>query len=237
VRYRASGQPGLAVLGVTPGSSADALGLHSGDRLLAVNGVPLDHAGFDASGRSLAAQQLRDALLGSPDAIALDVARGDREVRLEGSVRVVDLPAYRLDLGTALANVGLAASTEVDGNSSCARISVFDIAPRSQHLYRAVLVAVDGTQPGPTGSDVFRIAPGRHRLTVNEAIDSRQFDSVALRQRDGRQRLRSKELEFVAQPGITYRLAVRLNTDQRNSIRDGAYWEPVIWKETPESCR
>lgn len=238
VRHRAGQDAGLHVLGVTPGGSAAALGLEPGDRLLAVNEVPLLGLGADTEGRSLAASRLREELLRSPDAVDLRIARGGGEQRLRGAVRVVELPAYRLEIGAALANASLAASgAEGDGVSSCGRISVFDIAPRGQQLYKAVLIAVDGELPGPTSSDVFRLSPGVHQLTVAEAIDPRQFGELQRYQRDRSSRDRYKTLEVDVQPGITYRLAARFHLEERNSIRDGAYWEPVIWKETAESCR
>jgi hypothetical protein len=236
VRFRADRDEGLPVLGVTPGGGAANLGVQPGDRIVAVNGESLVGLGADARGRAVAATRLRDGLLARPDAIELRVMRGATETTLTGSVRVVEVPAYRLDLGSALAGVALASTAVADPTSSCGRVSVFDVAPRSQRLYEAVLIAIDGKSPGPGGTDSFRLEPGPHRLTVAEAIDSRQFDAVALRQRDGRQRDRYKELEIVVQPGITYRLAARFHLEERNSIRDGAYWEPVIWRETPERC-
>jgi len=29
---------------------------------------------------------------------------------------------------------------------------------------------------------------------------------------------------------------VRFHPERRNPMRDGHYWEPVIWKESPEAC-
>jgi hypothetical protein len=237
VRHRADADTGLPVLAVTPGGSADRLGLRAGDRVIAVNAVELRGLGADAHGRAQAARLLREELVASADDVELRVQRAGSEIRLRGAVRVVQLPAYRLDLGAALASASLAAAPEGDAASRCGRVSTFDIAPRSQHLYRAVLIAIDGELPGPTSAESFRLEPGPHRLTLGEAIDHKQFDTIALRQRDGRQRDRYKELGIMVQPGVTYRVAARLVPEKRNSIRDGAYWEPVVWKESAEPCR
>jgi hypothetical protein len=120
--------------------------------------------------------------------------------------------------------------------SSCARVSTFDSAPRSQQLFPAVLIAVDGELPGPTGAESWRITPGRHVLKVAEAIEPNRFTAPQNRERDGRNSDRYKTLEIDAQPGVTYRLAARFHHDRRHPMREGKYWEPVIWKESPESC-
>jgi hypothetical protein len=121
--------------------------------------------------------------------------------------------------------------------SSCGRISTFDIAPRTESLFAAVLIAVDGRLPGPTGADQWRLPPGRHTLTVAEAIDANRFTAAQNRERDGRRlRDRYKTLEVEIEPGITYRLAARLIPEGRSRVRQNGHWEPVIWKQSPEPC-
>lgn len=145
------------------------------------------------------------------------------------------IPAWPL---IALLLAPLPATVVAADGDRCARISTFDIAPRKQKLYPAVLIAVDGRLPGPTSASSWRLEPGPHTLTVAEAIETHEFSGVQLRQRDGRERRdRYKTLQITAEPGITYRLAAQFKPDARTSIRDGAYWEPVIWKQSAESCR
>ena len=136
-------------------------------------------------------------------------------------------------LAILLAGLALNGAASAD---SCARISTFDSAPRSQQLFPAVLIAVDGKLPGPIGVESWRITPGKHVLKVAEAIEPNRFTFTQNRDRDGRNTDRYKTLEIDAQPGITYRLAVRFYPDRRNPMREGRYWEPVIWKESPEPC-
>lgn len=136
---------------------------------------------------------------------------------------------------------GLAALLVWSGGAAaddrCARISTFDVAPRKQQLFPAVLIAVDGRLPGPSNAASWRLEPGRHVLKVAEAIDPKRFTPLQNRERDGRNPDRYKTLEIDAQPGITYRLAARFHVDRRDDMRSGGYWEPVIWKESAESCR
>lgn len=241
VRYRAHADTGLPVLGVTPGGSAARLGLQAGDRLLAVNGQSLQALGGDAQGRALAAQRLREAIVDTAGDVELRIARDGQEQVLRGPVQVVSLPAYRLELGAALAQASLAANGPVsiagDEVSRCGRVSTFDIASRRQQLYRAVLIAVDGKLPGPSTSDTYRLAPGRHTLTVAEAIDVRRLTALQGFDRSRMGPDRYKKLEIDIQPGVTYRLAARYFPNARGPVREGAYWEPAIWKEFPEVCR
>lgn len=121
--------------------------------------------------------------------------------------------------------------------ADCGRISTFDIAPRNQQLYPAVLIAIDGRKPAAVEGTSFRLPPGRHVLTVAEAIDPHRFNRVEQVQRDRRSRERYKTIEVEVAADTTYFLAARLNLEQRGEIRSGAYWDPVIWKEATEACR
>jgi hypothetical protein len=144
---------------------------------------------------------------------------------------------FQRGIGVAVLALAAGMAPTAYAADSCGRISVFDVAPRNQQLYRAVLIAVDGRLPGPTDSPSYRVTPGRHVLRVAEAIDAHQFSAVNQYKRDRRGRERYEEIEVDVQPGTTYRLAAKFNLDRRHEIRDGGYWDPVIWKEDTERCR
>ena len=150
------------------------------------------------------------------------------------------LLALCLFAGTCAATQNPAASaptpTSASDSSRYGRISIFDVAPRSQELYRARLMNIDGQLPGPAGAKSFRVSPGRHVLEVAELIDPEQFGDVQMRQRDMRKDP-YKELVVDVQPDTTYLLAARLITARRNNIADGSYWEPVIYHQKSESCQ
>ena len=138
---------------------------------------------------------------------------------------------------TALGATSLhSASAQAADTGTCARISTFDNAPRRQNLHRAVLVAVDGGMPGPLDASSWRITPGKHTIKLAEAVDGREFSALKQYERDGHQPDRYKTIEIDAKPGVTYRLAAEFQRAHRLQIRDGQYWQPVVWKETPESC-
>lgn len=234
VDVRGDAAQGLPVLAVTPGGSAAALGLRSGDRIIAVQGRALTGLGSQG-GRARAGAVLAQALASEDAApVSLTVMRAGAELELRGPVTRYVLPAYRLELGTALASASLAAASD---GSNCGRISVFDNAPRGANLYRAVLISIDGRLPGPTTTTSFPVRPGQHVLTVAEDIDANQFTGVELSQRGRYAHRLHKELVVEVQPGVTYRLAARYDKSHTGSMADKQYWAPVIWRESREHCR
>lgn len=223
---------GVPVLAVTPGGNAANLGLRAGDRIVAVDGIRLAGAGAASDGRPRASALLQQRL-DAGDVLALTVQRDGATRELRGSVQAHTLPAYRLELGTALANASIAA-TGIDG---CGRISIFDTAPRARQIYPAVVIAIDGRAPAPTSGPAYRVPAGRHLLTVAERIDPAQFGELQRFQRDRRSDGGYKELELDVRPGVTYRLGARFILDRRSHIRDNSYWEPVVYAEADEPCR
>jgi hypothetical protein len=219
-------------LATTPGSSAERMGLQPGDRVLAVNGESLRGLGADERGRARAAAQLRERIerLADGAALKLDVQRDGRSLSLDGAVASVYLPALRMELGEGVATAAVAGS-RTDG--SCGRISVFHIAPRSQHLYPAVIISLDGHTPGTAGQETYRVAAGPHKLIVAEAIDSRDLSisATALSRRSA-----YKELSVDIAPGTTAMIAARLNPGPISNSPGSAYWDPVVWKQIDEAC-
>lgn len=234
---------GLHVLAITPGSAAERMGLRTGDVLLAVNGTPLVDRGSDASGRAAAASDLRRAVDAQRDGDALDLGiRRDGQTRqVSGRLTSVYLPAMHLTVGDGIAvasaspRAGAGVRESADPASGCGRISVFDVAPRQQGLHAATLVAIDGKLPGPSTSDVFRVSAGAHTLTVGESIESRYLSFNDRQRNAGNDHYKSLTIDV--EPDTTYFLAARLNEDKRNEWKDGAYWDPVIWKQSTMACR
>lgn len=218
IDVRTPGGEGLPVLAVTPGSAAERIGLQAGDRLLAINDR-------DFRGGTAGADALQQALAARDGQLELRVARDGQALALAGAADPVVVPAYSLTISASSAGAG------------CGRVSTFDTAPRNQHIYPAILIAVDGRLPGPTGAETFRLGVGKHVLTVAEAIDPVQFDDIHRVQRDRMLRDRYKTLEIDVQADTTYRLGARFILEKRNQIRSKEYWEPVIYAQKEERCR
>lgn len=235
---------GLHVLAVTPGGNAERMGLRAGDVLLALNGAQLSSTDGAAA--------LRNTVDTLPDGGRLDfnVRRDGRTTTVGGAATSMYLPAMHLSVGsgTALAsNAGDAGGAKAAAGSSygsgpadtsqgCGRISDFDVAPRGQGLHKATIIAIDNHTPGPHGSQSYQVSTGTHTLKVAEHIESRYF-SFNDRQRNAQVGGGYKTITVDVAPDTVYLVAARLNEDQRDNPANGAYWDPVVWKQSPETCR
>jgi hypothetical protein len=126
--------------------------------------------------------------------------------------------------------------TGLNSAEGCGRISAFDVAPRQQQLHAATLIAIDGVTPGPFGAKAYPVKPGRHVVKVGERIESR-YISFPQAQRNAPLYGGYKSVTVEVEPNMTYLIAAHLNEDQRNNPINGAYWDPVMWKQVAESCR
>lgn len=238
---------GLRVLGVTPGGSAERLGLRAGDELLSVNGTSLAAAGGTAKALKTAVDQLPD---GSP--LSFQIRRDGRPLSFSGSVSRIHVPAMHLSIGAgtavaanapgaagvvaASAAAAARADTTIAG-SGCGRVSDFDVAPRQEQLHSARIMSIDGVSAGPSGSQSFRVSAGTHTLKIAERIESRYLGFNDALRNSGLDSRRYKSLTVDVPTDTTVLVAARLNDDKRNDWKDGAYWDPIAWKQITESCR
>lgn len=236
----AAASNGLHVLGATPGGSASRMGLRAGDVIVAVNGVGLVGLGADSAGRARAAERLREQVGNLEDGAPLNfrIVRDGNESSVSGVMVSAWVPALHLTVGdgVALASARDTARKPASAAQGCGRVNIFDVAPRQRDLHAAVLISIDGERSPFEGQTTFRLSAGRHELKVAERIDSRYL-SFNDRLRNSDPDSRYKTLSIEVAPNTTYQLAARLNENKRNAWRDGAYWDPVIWSETAETCR
>jgi hypothetical protein len=240
---RGSADEGLRVLGTSPGGAAQALGVRTGDVLTAVDGAALAGLGRAADGSAAAIAVLRVHMDGLADGgtLRLDAVRDGQPVQLAGAVAARYLPALRLELGEGAmvaSNAPVALATSVgaaapaQSGDTCGRISTFHVAPRSQDMYAARVLKIDGSIPGAVTQETYRVAPGKHTLEVAERIDSNDLSTTFNRAR----RHRTKTIEVDVAPGATLLVAAHLNKDQQYSFGDAGFWDPVVWKTISESC-
>ncbi|MEO6687911.1 MAG: PDZ domain-containing protein [Dokdonella sp.] len=219
---------GLHVFGVTPGGGAERIGVRAGDVLVALNGNSL-------TDKADAAAELRHSVGALPDGspLAFNILRDGRAVALSGALSSVYLPPMRLMIGTS-ALLATNVAGDASDASGCGRITEFDVAPRQQHLHAAKIISIDGVAPGPSGSMSYRVKAGPHVLKVSEGIENRYLSFGS--------RMHSatavyKSLTVNVAPDTTVLIAARLNEDKRNDPKDGAFWDPIAWKQVAEPCR
>ncbi len=236
-----SARDGLHVLGATPGSTADRLGLHPGDVIVAVNGTSLRDLGSDDRGRALAATTMRAVVEDLPDSATLtvNVQRAGDALTLNAPVQAVYMPAMRVELGEAADASGGGsgadpARIDAPAQEGCGRISAFDVAPRGEHLYAARILLLDGNTPGPQGVASYRVSAGEHRLLVAENIPT---NALGVGEIATLRRQTSKPLTVVVEPGKTAMVAAQLHLANASDLSHGTYWDPVMWKQIAESCR
>jgi hypothetical protein len=219
-----SGSDPLVVRSVRPGGWAQRAGLAVGDRIVAVDGVPV--SGPERPGG--AGARLRGALLASaPGAtVELRVLRDGRELALSAPSPVRALPAIRLAVGadTAISVAG------GDGSTS-ARLSTFPSPPVQGGVFDAAIQAIDGRAAGPADAATVRVEPGLRLVRLSERIPAAFRPAAPVRRSD-----RDGTIEFAlwVEPGRTYLLGARPIGVGGGR---GGYWEPVVWRTVAEPCR
>ena len=238
-RSGASAATGLVVLGTTPGGLADTLGMRGGDVVIAINDTSLVALGDDDGGSARAAGVLRRqfASLADGAAIKFKLRRDGKDQVVAGKIHKSLIPAAHLKLGDSSAtrpNSTVEPSNQLTGR--CGHINVFDNAPPQRDLHPVTLISIDGRSSPFDGQTSFKVSTGSHVVTVAEKVDSRYL-GFSSRLRDNQGPSRYKSLSIDVKADTTYRIATHLLPEHRNDWRDGAWWEPVVWSESSESCQ
>ena len=223
VDVRAAQRNGLPVLALTPDGPAARVGLKAGDRLVALNGVRLD-------GTTPPAPLLEQAMQRGAGRVSAEILRGTTPLKLEGAAGVVAVPAYRIEIGP-------------ETRGACGFVTAHaGTVPKSQGIFRADITTIDGRSTPLQPVNRHRLPVGRHVLVVREFIDRHRLNSAQLLQIDKMKRFAMakayKPLVVDVKPNTSYRIGARLLRDRLDtqSLRDNAYWEPVVWEEVPETC-
>src|SRR5690606_2266933 len=101
------GRSGAEVIAVTPGGSAESMGLVPGDFIVGVNGAAASGGSLSSDSHPDPSEFIRAQLDQSIGDVSLLVERDGRELVLAGPILSVQLPAYRLDLGAAITQSAL----------------------------------------------------------------------------------------------------------------------------------
>ncbi|KAF1712978.1 PDZ domain-containing protein [Pseudoxanthomonas sacheonensis] len=218
VDVRQASANGVTILAITPGGAADRLGLRAGDKLRAVNGRRLD-------GTPKPSSALESALQEGNGALRVEAVRNGKTLALSGRADAAN-PALR------------------KGAQACGYASTrAGVVPRSKGIFEAEITQIDGRSTPLQPTNRHRVDTGKHVLVVREFIDPTYLNSAQLQQIAKMKKFALarayKSLVIDVEPGIGYRIGARLLKDKLDtqSIRDNAYWEPVVWEKVPEACR
>ena len=115
--------------------------------------------------------------------------------------------------------------------------------PESMDIYPGHIMQINGERPRLV-REGYRLQPGKHLLVVAEAIPRAHLGTAQQAQIDKMRRRKDftgyfKPLLVDVRADTLQRVGVRLRRDHLDtgSIRDNAYWEPVVWEEVPRECR
>jgi hypothetical protein len=154
-------------------------------------------------------------------------------------------PQAASTVATPPASPSASAGAPVAGDpaSTCAYLTVNQgEVPESRDIFDAMITQIDGDSTPLSRTNRYRVEPGPHVLTLSERIDPKRVPAAATTQISKMKRLEQqrayKKVELDVQPGLSYALGAKLHRDRLDvdSIRDNAYWEPVVWDIRPESC-
>ncbi|MEO6103279.1 MAG: PDZ domain-containing protein [Pseudoxanthomonas sp.] len=214
VDVRNASSKGIKVMAVTPEAAADRIGLRVGDQLLAINGHRLDDTLKPAS-------TLENALQEGSGALRLEIMRDGRPLLLSG----------RADARVAGSGQACGYVTSQQG-----------VVPQSEDIFDVEITQIEGRSTPLQTSNRHRVEAGKRVLVVREMVPDNYLNSAELQQIRKMKRFAFarayKSFVVDVQPGMSYRIGARLIREKLDtqSIRDNAYWEPVVWSEVPQSC-
>ena len=114
--------------------------------------------------------------------------------------------------------------------------------PESMDIYPGRIMQINGERPRLV-RNAYRLQPGRHVLVIAEAIPPSRLGSAQQVQIIRMQERKDftgyfKPLMVEVRADTLQRIGVRLVRDRLDtaSLRDNAYWEPVVWEEVARPC-
>lgn len=218
---RGGARDGVQVLALSPGGTAERIGVQVGDRLLAINGQSL-------VGARLSNSVFESALADGSGEIQLEVERDGAPLTLSG----------RADAAAAVAGNGAATQP------GCGYVSTVGVPPRvSRNIFRAEITQINGDSTPLEPLNRYQVPAGRHVVVVREFIDRHLIsrgDAQRIHRVQRREGARAyKALVVDVEPGMRYSIGAELLPDRMSpdEIRAHDWWQPVVWESRPEACR
>ncbi len=112
----------------------------------------------------------------------------------------------------------------------CGEIILYSRPPKTKDIHYVWINQIDG-QTVSTKSNRFTLSAGKHRIKVVEQIQSNQFT-----RRRG-EMMNAKYIDFEVKPNMKYSLGAKFIRKNRSKLKNGEYWNPVVWKTTEAVCK
>ncbi len=239
---------GLPVVAVTPGSTAAAMGLRAGDRIVTMNTETLLGLGQDDSNTSRAVGRVQNLLQRIPanDLVTVTVMRNDEARTLSAPLQKWQLPRVELALTMPIddeppdqlilgAPTGSGAGgRDQDLRQACGTLSLYDPPPHEFDLYPAYLMGINADNGGAIMRGFQYLRPGNYRLLISDLIPSSELRIKHTRFEKRRQ---AQELNLQVTDGMVYHVAAKLLFDRKQQADHDEYWEPVVWRSEPGHCK
>jgi membrane-associated protease RseP (regulator of RpoE activity) len=212
-------QKGAKVLSVAPESTANEIGVMSGDLVTSINGNQLSTNNISEIIKRLSKAEENSKL-------TIQVIRNGKKQLLEGKIKYIAIPNAKLIVGDK--NTDMANNTSSE--SQCGRIREPFITPKlREDIHSARIQSIDG-EDQPKGRDIFKLKPGLHVVGIHEFIS----DYRVKRKKHGIQF--RKYITINIEPNTTYYVGAKFLPNKRLMTKDEQYWEPTVWKEVNQPC-
>ena len=124
--------------------------------------------------------------------------------------------------------IGLVGCSSTEFEQPCASVASFLVPSAADDLYPVMITHIDGK---PVLAQAFYpLAVGQHSVTVAELISAPSLD-VPLKFRT------TKTLTLKMDSGNRYHLAAKFNTALSMPAKSADYWQLLVWKQEPFSCK
>ena len=214
---------GYDVLSVTPGSTADKLGIKSKDIILKINDIIINNSTTES-----AIHLLKNLKIGNTLKLTVKSETGERE--LTSTLTGQYVPEIRLELGpvselVSMKSGGLANINEA--SKSCGVVSVLLNPPEARDIFPASIHKIDDDHLKRNRSS-FKLPVGKHTIYIQEYIDVK---NITIRRRS-----RAKPIEIEVKENTTYRIGAQFHRDKALKIHKGGYWSPMVWNTFNQEC-
>ncbi len=131
-----------------------------------------------------------------------------------------------------------ACAEEPIADAGCGYVSTSAKPPLSEDTYPADITRLDGVDTPKRALNRYRLPVGRHAIAVQERIGSTPRGYTKLRKLGNKEvALVYKIIKIDIEANTSYQIGAQLHADKLDPKQPNAYWTPVVWRTSAETCR